>query len=402
MIHSYTCRNFYSIKNEVEVRFDVNDKAPISDAYVDNIDDRLSLVEAIIGPNASGKTNTVKAVAFLRHLIAETADTDDDDDIPVSTFNNNDKPTEISALFSIKDKMYRYSFKLTRERILEEELKIRTLTNERRTYKKLLSRRWDNGEYKISGSAFPIASGLKPRRNASLISQVWRAYNDEAAGSIVKYWRDCIITNVWVFGNRDDHDHAQIHHGDTQTRQAIRALHRDHELLSKARDILRKLDVGFFDFQEVNSDAANSTSKTYRIQHRYEGEQDIIISLPYESSGTKRSILMLWYILRALNEGAVAALDEFDAYLHPDIVEFFVKLFISPVTNPKQAQLIFSSHSHQLLAELDKQQITLVEKNNKGETDVWRLDDVGGVRADDNYYNKYIAGTYNAKPRLEL
>jgi hypothetical protein len=28
------------------------------------------------------------------------------------------------------------------------------------------------------------------------------------------------------------------------------------------------------------------------------------------------------------------------------------------------------------------------------------LDDVSGVRADDNYYTKYIAGAYGAVPKL--
>ena len=110
---------------------------------------------------------------------------------------------------------------------------------------------------------------------------------------------------------------------------------------------------------------------------------------------------MLMYIIQVLKQpGGIAAIDELDAYLHPDIVEALVKIFMSPETNPNRAQLLFSSHSHQLLAEFDKQQIILVEKNDEGATDVWRLDDVSGVRADDNYYAKYIAGAYAAKPKI--
>ncbi len=44
----------------------------------------------------------------------------------------------------------------------------------------------------------------------------------------------------------------------------------------------------------------------------------------------------------------------------------------------------------------------LVEKNENGETEAWRLDDMTGVRADDNYYTKYIAGAYGARPKVIL
>ncbi len=400
MIYSYSCKNFYSIDNTIKVYFDVNDKAPKTNGYRQGIDGRLSVVEAIIGPNASGKTNAVKALAFLRHLIAEMADTDDDDDILVSTFRNNDKPTEIEATFSIDDRLYRYSFKLTNKRILEEELRERTQSSERKTFKLLLSRKWVDDHYEITSNAFATPKSFIPRRNSSLISQIWRAYNNEDAGIIIKYWRDCVISNVWVYGNRDDHDHPKSHHGDYQTKQAIRAFHEHPKLLEVAKDLLRKLDIGFFDFEEVAS--AINDAKEYRIRHKY-GNGDFTLDPRYESSGTKRSILMLWYVLRTLDKpGRVAALDEFDAYLHPDIVETLVKLFISPITNPHGSQLVFSSHSHQLLAELDKQQIILVEKDINGASDAWRLDEVSGVRADDNYYNKYIAGAYSAKPRIEI
>ena len=399
MIYSYSCKNFYSINDRVEVHFDVNDKAADSSSIIDDTYGRLSTVEAIVGPNASGKTNTVKALAFLRHLIAEMADTDDDDDIPVSTFRDNDKPAEVEATFNINDRLYRYSFKLTNERILEEELKERTQSTERKTFKTLLSRKWVDGKYEVSSNILDIPKSFTPRRNSSLISQVWRAYNNEEAGVIIKYWRDYVISNVWLYGNRDDHDH-RLHHGDNQTKRAIRALHTRPKLLDTAKELLRKLDVGFFDFEEITS-AINDT-KEYRVRHKY-GDEEFSLDPRYESSGTKRSILMLWYILQTLDkQGAIAALDEFDAYLHPDIIETLVKLFMSPVTNPHGSQLVFSSHSHQLLAELTKQQIILVEKDADGATDVWRLDDVTGVRVDDNYYNKYIAGAYSAKPKIQM
>ena len=49
----------------------------------------------------------------------------------------------------------------------------------------------------------------------------------------------------------------------------------------------------------------------------------------------------------------------------------------------------------------DKYQIILTEKNEKGVSESWRLDEMIGVRADDNYYSKYIAGAYGAVPKFK-
>ena len=62
--------------------------------------------------------------------------------------------------------------------------------------------------------------------------------------------------------------------------------------------------------------------------------------------------------------------------------------------------MLFSTHSHLILSKLDKYQIILVEKNQNGVSESWRLDEMSGVRADDNYYSKYIAGAYGAVPRI--
>jgi hypothetical protein len=81
--------------------------------------------------------------------------------------------------------------------------------------------------------------------------------------------------------------------------------------------------------------------------------------------------------------------------LHP-----ILDLFFSPKTNPKNAQVIFTCHSVEVLSLLHKSQVILVEKNQECVSDAWRLDSVKGVRADDNLYAKYMAGAYGAIPQV--
>ncbi len=82
------------------------------------------------------------------------------------------------------------------------------------------------------------------------------------------------------------------------------------------------------------------------------------------------------------------------------MLEPILNLFISPKTNPHNAQLIFTCHSVEILNLLRKGQIMLVEKSERCRSEAWRLSDMEGVRADDNFYAKYMAGAYGAVPVL--
>jgi CheY-like chemotaxis protein len=93
-------------------------------------------------------------------------------------------------------------------------------------------------------------------------------------------------------------------------------------------------------------------------------------------------------------------IDELEADLHPDMLEPLIKLFINPETNPHNAQIIFSTHSHEVMDLLDKEQIVLVEKDEACNSEAWRLDEVSGVRRSDNLYAKYRSGAYGAVPNI--
>lgn len=75
----------------------------------------------------------------------------------------------------------------------------------------------------------------------------------------------------------------------------------------------------------------------------------------------------------------------------------------SPETNPKNAQLIFTTHDTHLLSQkiLRRDQIWFTEKDSKEQTDLYSLMDIvlpDGTkpRNDANYERNYIAGRYGA------
>jgi hypothetical protein len=119
-----------------------------------------------------------------------------------------------------------------------------------------------------------------------------------------------------------------------------------------------------------------------------------------ESSGTQSAFVLLSRLLQTLSVGGLAVIDEFESDLHPHMLEPILALFASPDTNPHKAQLLFTCHAAEVLNLLHKSQIMLVEKNASCESAAWRLDEVKGIRTDDNFYAKYMAGAYGAVPQL--
>lgn len=120
----------------------------------------------------------------------------------------------------------------------------------------------------------------------------------------------------------------------------------------------------------------------------------------YESSGTQGAFVLLFRLLQALETGGLAVIDEFENDLHPLMLEPILDLFGNPSTNPHNAQLIFTCHAIEVLNLVQKCQVTLVQKDEDCESSACRLDAVVGIRNDDNFYAKYMAGAYGAIPNL--
>lgn len=405
MIHSFSCKNFYSFGESTEVSFKVNDNAPENNGYFKAPSGvRLSKVETVIGPNASGKTNLLKILPFLKWLIIDSLVKSKPEDLivvqPFAFGSAKDQPTELSAVFEIDGKEYSYSIILNKQKILSEELILTSFAKEKKSSKKIFSRSWDEAtsHYNFSGDNFgvPNLENLL-RKNASVIGSVYQINpNHKKIEEIVKYWQR-IETNVIEAGWLGDH---LLINRLPQWFEALVFYSENDKLKQEAEKLISRFDLGLKGIKfSKEKEEDRLTIKDIQAVHLFNGEEQ---SLPvqYESSGTKQLFVLLKSILQALAEGGIAVLDEFDVNLHPEMVMALFDLFVQPETNPKNAQLILSTHNHMILSKLDKYQIVLVEKNQDGISEAWRLDEVSGIRADENYYSKYIAGAYGAVPKL--
>lgn len=80
-----------------------------------------------------------------------------------------------------------------------------------------------------------------------------------------------------------------------------------------------------------------------------------------------------------------------------------LRIFHNPVTNPRDAQLIFTSHDTSLLNYLNRDEVWLTEKQADGSTRLGALADFAGerVRKSQNLENAYLHGRFGALPQVD-
>lgn len=86
------------------------------------------------------------------------------------------------------------------------------------------------------------------------------------------------------------------------------------------------------------------------------------------------------------------------------LVDYIVAKFQSKRTNPKGAQIIFTTHNTELMDMelLRKDQFYFVDKNEKdGSSELYGISDFA-TRTTDNIRKGYLLGKYGATPNIEI
>jgi len=408
MIHSFTFKNFCSFAeaatiNFVDIRKGIGTK---NNMFCDSQSgEHLSKVTTLIGPNASGKTSALKALSFLSWFVSNSfVGLKGEEEIPLDAFaflGTKENISEFELIFEHEGSVYKYILHLCKTHVVLEELYSKKET-QHFTY--LFKREW-NPENQITDITQRVP-GLKTeivkevlRKNVSLIAASVAIKND-ALIDISRFWQT-IISNVYRMGKSWDTSSL----GREKLFDATKDFNSNQDFFKKAVNFLRDIDLGLDDIKIEERDAPNAkTGEIRKIYlpygvHNVDGKE-YQLPFAFESSGTKNMFVLLNYLFPVIASGGVAVIDELEIDLHPHTLPRIIELFANPETNPKNSQLLFTSHSLEILNYIEKEQVVLVEKNKDCKSELYRLDEIKGVRRDDNIYAKYMAGAYGAVPNI--
>ena len=150
-----------------------------------------------------------------------------------------------------------------------------------------------------------------------------------------------------------------------------------------------------------------SSFTLYGLHSIYENgkETENLHHLPFdnESTGTKVLYTLGGKVLLTLENGGILIVDELDTSLHPFLTRMIVYMFQSEKLNPKNAQLIFTSHDMTLLDRelIRRDQIWVAEKNEMGGSDLFSLQDFDSVREETPFGKWYLSGKFGGLPTMK-
>ncbi|MBC2604111.1 AAA family ATPase [Puniceicoccus vermicola] len=391
------------------VDFTASPRTPTDGSFVDSAHgDKLSLLTGVFGPNASGKTNLLKALSFVSFFIhGSYKHLEPEEEIPVDRFacsEPDEEPATFELEFEGKGRRFLYSLSVTPQKVNEEILK--RYLPETGQFRQILVRKFakDGSLHLRSFEEFTevqlLRKALTDRPNASMLAAGVQAGRKEFQHVLDSLGQ--VATNVGRRGKRDLPAEGLT----TDIFRCSEFFHKHPEHHDALRELLTAADIGIVDFkiepvrlQTEKDDARES----FLVFFQHSGPKGIF-SLPahQESSGTRRLFMLFEAFIRVLTSGDIAAIDEMESDLHPHLIPTILSLFTDPEINKKEAQLFFTCHHVEMLNHLQKEQIYLVEKREDCVSEAFRLDSLRGVRREENFFANYNSGRYGAIPEPEV
>ena len=375
----------------------------------DGLSERVLTVAGIYGPNASGKSNVLDAMAWLSMAVA-TSLRGWEDYIPrdAHRFGKGPaSPTEFDLYLEVNGVRYAYRLEVDESAVLFESLDSYPEGRRRNLFTRRKSeidfRRGLDGTRGIRDLLTPTTLALSAGSRVS--DTEFGSVGQTLARMRVLGLRKRRFLRAGGVGPFDstirllfEDETNQLRLFDTpEDRPAIT----DPNVVM---DLLRFADPGIDDFVITKEESGRFGGPRLHLGlvHRGEGEP-VTFDLEDESTGTQTWFRLIGPAFAALRFGQVLLLDEIDASLHPRLSARLIEIFQDPQTNTRGAQLVFTSHDTSLLNGLNRDEVWLTEKAPGATTRLVGLAEFGGerVRRSLNLERAYLQGRFGAIPEVD-
>ncbi len=411
MLLEFSVKNYLSFKDEVTLS--LRGRAGVTghegDSTFDVAGEPILKSAVIYGANASGKSNLIKAMQFMKYFvlnsaIGEQSEAKIDVDNFKLTIETAKQPSQFEITFVHEDRYYRYGFELDSKNIHQEWLYQAAVNSEQETF--LFHRK--NQSVKFDESFEEIKSfievqekkeefkRLKLVRETALLLSVVAQFDGEISRKLMRWFKNEF--NI-LFASEEK----------TFKQHSEDGL-KDVEFKGKILDFLKIADTGIEDIKLVEQRVFDLIFKRVITSHHiYDADGKMIGKAEWlmdsnESEGTQKLFALSAPIIDALEHGKILVIDELDSKLHPFMMTFILNLFHSTEKNPKNAQLIFNTHDVNLLSNrfFRRDQIWFTEKNEYGATELYSLADFKDLTDEgtnnETFQNDYFQGRYGAVP----
>jgi AAA15 family ATPase/GTPase len=430
MITTFEITNFRSIKDKFEFTLE----AETGQSKTENFFEvevaggqklRLLKSAVVYGPNASGKTNFIRALFNLTEFIKRSKEIRAESPIryyePFAfDVGSEQAPCKFSISFLMPGEeafvRYRYQIEFNREEVLTEELDYYPKGQKHNLFKRIVD----------TGTSTVLHTGRLSKdlgykeyslfKNQLFLSQFGGDVPHELLTGVYLYFNSVEVWNAL--------DINKI--GSLREEIADELLRPENtHLLKRINKLLRIADtritsISISENEEIDTSNEPRASSFRRAARSYspqggrisaahtlfdKGAEVGVRELPLyeESAGTNVLFALGGIILKRLEQGGVLFFDELDNSLHPKLSKFLVRLFNNPVSNTKNAQLVVATHEVTLLDKevFRKDQIWFCEKDRCGVTEIFSAKEFEGVRDDTPFDKWYMNGKFGGQPKIK-
>jgi hypothetical protein len=440
MLIKIIVENFKSFDNKAEISMISSSKIQTNKSHRIKIKQTTLLKNAVVyGANASGKSNLVKALAFVKTVLMEGLPVNSVNDFCRNKAENHDRESFFELQFTVGDKFYAYGFSavLSQRKITEEWMY------------ELLQDGNAHNLFTREGSNTPVlGDGVNP---STAEKNRFAVYSEDFAGHDTqlfltemnrgkKYsssskmlffsqtfnWlmNNIILINPSIGISNTDAYYSEesletisnlIQTFDTGVSEIkTKEITVDEmskmlpaELLSEIFANLKRqiqmtnlpqiqmtwrIDEGFFNIRIKENSEPEIT--TLVLKH---GKSIFDFNFAEESDGTKR-LFDLVDMLMTKREDTVFVVDELERSLHPKLTEHFLKLFME-AHEALRMQLIFTTHEDTIMDQelFRRDEIWFIERGADNASKIYSLDRFK-ERYDKKLSKAYLEGRYGAIP----
>lgn len=402
MLIQFHFKNFKSFRDDTILDFSATESQDNEYRVVKVADERILTAAGIFGPNASGKSNVIKAFRYMTDYVTSSIIYSRDEARGIKRltpflFDNKSKDAEslFEVYFSSSTAkgytIYNYGFTINPNGVVEEWLNYRNKSS--KNFKTLFYR----GKNEVD------LSGIPEKRRENIKISLEKETLILSLGSFLKINKFKTVIN-WFLQNRIT-NFGNPRENEGLSHQAPIGFADSKEIQNKVVNYLAAFDnsiVGF-DVEVLKLDDDEQRTINIKTKHKNLDGGTVLLPLSQESDGTLKMFALYQFIQDCMDRGSVLLVDELNSRLHPLLVRNILLTFLNPDVNTNHAQIIFTSHDAWQLENniLRTDEMWFTNKDQNGISRLYSLAEFEANDDEKNYAENYLLGQYGAIPSLK-
>lgn len=422
MLISISIKNWKSFKDEVTFTMEASREKNHSHTLARFNKFRLNLlpISSIFGPNASGKSNFVKAFSFIQNLVLDPSrgfGSAENYSFRLD-FETKKQPTKLVFVLLLNGNIYTYTVIFNRQKLLEEVLSFRNTNTE-----KILFRR--NGGRLILGAELrkeiseesikfltPFLEKNYPVLNllgGAKIGKVVTVYN-WFKNSLQIITPDSIPIHRFEKEGSFPEDLSVLGTGICSIKRTKFTGELPEELKRLSAGLpldsvlsIRDPKYGALRISHEEEGGGIRIEKLLAVHKNDRGEEELF-SFTEESDGSLRlfDLKPAFDKLNSSEEALTFVIDEIDRSLHTKLTFYLISRFLEKCNASSRRQLLFTTHDVQLMTQdlLRRDEIWLCDRGIDGSTNLYQIGNQTNLRIDKDIQKSYVLGKLGGLPKI--